>query len=155
MLCDIIASKKLECCRDCDMLLCMCSILIPGLANLSQDLLLGKKSSSIDPEMPKKAIISVLKSYLSILEVLNVIFCIFGQTLSRKFVVIEEKCTKPYSLLSVFLQTDQMWSSGLHFCLLSSPVNDLPFPDSFYMLKKVDKGFPDTAVDYQWDAAGE
>ena len=46
------------------MLLCMCSILLPGLANLSQDWLLGKKSSSIDPEMPKKAIISVFKSYL-------------------------------------------------------------------------------------------
>ena len=46
------------------MLLCMCSILIPGLASLSQDWLLGKKSSSIDPEMPKKAIISVFKSYL-------------------------------------------------------------------------------------------
>ena len=43
----------------------------------------------------------------------------------------EEKCTKQYSLLSVFLQTDQMWrlmwSSGFHFCLFSSPVNDLPF----------------------------
>ena len=51
-----------------------------------------------------------------------------------KFEVIEEKCTKPCSLLSVFLQTDQvwrvMWSSGFHFCLLSYPVNDLPFPDS-------------------------
>ena len=64
VLCDIIASKKLACCRDCDMLLCMCSILIPGLANLSQDWLLRKKSSSTNPEMPKKAIISVFKGYL-------------------------------------------------------------------------------------------
>ena len=24
-----------------------------------------------------------------------------------------------------------MWSFGFHLCLLSSPVNDLPFPDSF------------------------
>ena len=31
------------------------------------------------------------------------IFCIFVQALSRKFEVIEEKCTKPCSLLSVFL----------------------------------------------------
>ena len=41
----------------------------------------------------------------------------------------EEKCTKQYSLLSVFLQTDQMWrlmwSSGFHFCLFSSPVRNL------------------------------
>ena len=40
----------------------------------------------------------------------------------------------PPELLSVFLQTDQvwrvMWSSAFHFCLLSSPVNDLPFADS-------------------------
>ena len=44
------------------------------------------------------------------------------QVLSRKFKVIEENRTKPSSLLSVFLQTDQMWplmwSSGFHFCLL-------------------------------------
>ena len=66
------------------------------------------------------AIISVFEDILYILEVLNAIFC------------HEEKCTKAYYLLSVFLQTDQMWglmwSSGFYFCLLSSPVNDLPFP---------------------------
>ena len=66
-----------------------------------------------------------------ILEVLNAIFCILRQALSRKFEVIEEKGTKAYYLLSAFLQADQMWrlmwSSGFHFCLLSSPVNDLPF----------------------------
>ena len=45
----------------------------------------------------------------SILEVLNATFYIFVQVLSRKFEVIEEKCAKPYSLLLVFLQTDQMW----------------------------------------------
>ena len=86
------------------MLLRMCSILIPGPANLSQDWLLGKKSSSIDPEMPKKAIISVFKNYLVHFgSFKRHIFFIFGQALSRKFDVIEEKCTKPYSLLSVFL----------------------------------------------------
>ena len=51
----------------------------------------------------------------------------------------EEKCTKQYSLLSVFLQTDQMWrlmwSSGFHFCLFSSPVNDLPFLIVFLNVK--------------------
>ena len=104
-----------------------------------QDWVSVNKSSSIDPEMPEKAIISVFNSYIcicnwSILEVLNAIFCIFVQALSRKFEVTEEKCTRPCSLLSVFPQTDQvwrvMWSSGFHFCLLSSPVNDLPFPYS-------------------------
>ena len=70
----------------------------------------------------------------SILEVLNVIFCIFVQALSRKFEVFDEKCTKPYSLLSVFLQTDQIWCLKCSTGLLSSPVNDLPFPDSFWTL---------------------
>ena len=70
----------------------------------------------------------------SILEVLSAIFCIFVQALFRKFEVIEEKCTKAY-WLSVFLQTDQMWrlmwSSGFHFCLFSSPLNDLHFSVRF------------------------
>ena len=91
----------------------------------------GKNPLPSTLRCPRKLLYQYLRAIWSILEVLNVIFCIFGQTLSRKFYVIEEKCTKPYSLLSVFLQTDQMWSSSLHFCLLSSPVNDLPFPDSF------------------------
>ena len=76
-----------------------------------QDWLLVKKSSSIDPEAPEYS-----RDILSILEVLNAIFCIFVQALSKKFEVIEEKCTKAYYLLSVFLQTDQMrrlmWSFG-------------------------------------------
>ena len=76
-----------------------------------EDWLLVKKSSSIDPETPEKAIISV-KSYL----VHILYFC------------AREKCTKPYSLLSVFPQTDQvwrvMWTSGFYFCPLSSPVNE-------------------------------
>ena len=97
-----------------------------------QDWLLVKKSSSIDPEAPEKTILSVFERYFVHLEVLNAIFCIFVQALSKKFEVIEEKCTKAYYLLSVFLQTDQMrrlmWSSGFYFCLLSSPVNGLPFP---------------------------
>ena len=57
------------------------------------------------------------------------------QALSRKFEVIEDKCTKAYYLLPVFLQTDQMWrlmwSSGFQFCPLSSSVNDLPFSVRF------------------------
>ena len=84
---------------------------------------------------PRKLLYQYSRAIWSILEVLNAIFCIFVQALSRKFEIIEEKCTKPYSLLSVSLQMDQMfrlmWSSGFYFCLLSSPVNDLPFPDSF------------------------
>ena len=81
--------------------------------------------------MPEKVIISVFKSYLVHLEVLNAICYIFVRALSRKFEVIEEKCTKVFYLLSVFLKTNQMWrlmwSSGLHFCLLGSPLNDLLF----------------------------
>ena len=51
-----------------------------------------------------------------------------------------------------------MRSSGFHFCLLSTPVNDLPFPDSllnvkYVKKKKGEKGFLDKAVDYKWDAA--
>ena len=69
-----------------------------------------------------------------------------------KWKVIQKNCTKAYYLLSV------MWflmSSGFHFCLLSSPLNDLPFSVRFVnvkCIKKVDKGFPNTAVYYAWDA---
>ena len=58
----------------------------------------------------------------------------FHARVVEKFEVIAEKCPKPYLLLSVLLLTDQMWrlisSSGLHFCLKHSLVNDLPLPDS-------------------------
>ena len=80
---------------------------------------------------PRKLLYQYSRAIWFILEVLNAIFCILRQALSRKFEVIGEKCTKAYYLLSALLQTDQMWrlmwSSGFHFCLLSSPVNDLPF----------------------------
>ena len=81
---------------------------------------------------PRKLLYQYSRAIWSTLEVLNAIFCILVQALSRKFEeVIEDKCTKAYYLFSVFLQTNQMWrlmwSSGFHFCLLSSPVNDLPF----------------------------
>ena len=113
----------------------MCGVLISGLVNLFSRFAFGEKSSSVDPEMPEKAIISVFKSYLVYLEVLNAIFCIFVQALLRKLEVIQKNCTKAYYLLSVFLQTDQtwclMWSYGFHFCLLSSPLNDLPFSVRF------------------------
>ena len=80
------------------------------------------------------------------------------QLLSRKFEVIEENRTKPSSLLSVFLQTDQMWplmwSSGFHFFLLrfSSQRSTFDVLNDKYV-KRVKKGFLDTAVDYQWNAA--
>ena len=112
---------------------------------------LVKKSSSIDPETPEKAIISVFKSYWFIWEVLNAIFSIFVQVLSRKFKVIEENRTKPSSLLSVFLQTDQMWSSGFHFCLLRFFSQRSTFEGYFLndkYVKRVKKGFLDTALDY-------
>ena len=87
----------------------MCGVLISGgLANFFQDWLLMKKSSSIGPEKPEKAIISAFKGYLVHFGSFIRIFCMFVQALSRKFEVTEEKCTKPYSLLSVFLQADQM-----------------------------------------------
>ena len=63
--------------------------------------------------LPRKLLYQYSRDVWSILEVLNAIFCIFVQALSRKFEVIEEKCTKPYSLWLVFLQTDQIqlvWS---------------------------------------------
>ena len=129
---------------------------------------LVKNSSSSDPETPEKAIISVFKSYLvhlgslyqysraiwSIWEVLDAIFCIFVQVLSRKFEVIEDNRAKPCSLLSVFIQTDQMWplmwSSGFHFCLLMFSSQRSTF-DGYFLndkyVKSVKKGFLDTAVD--------
>ena len=92
----------------------------------------------------------------SIWDVLNAIFCIFVQVLSRKFEVIEENRTKPSSLLSVFLQTDQMWplmwSSGFHFCLLRFSSRQRSTFDGYFLndkyVKRVKKGFLDTAVDY-------
>ena len=42
----------------------MCGVLISGLVNLFSRFAFGEKSSSVDPEMPDKAIISVFKSYL-------------------------------------------------------------------------------------------
>ena len=112
---------------------------------------LVKKSSSIDPETPEKAIISVFKSYLVHLGSFKRHISIFVQVLSRKFKVIEENRTKPSSLLSVFLQTDQMWSSGFHFCLLRFFSQRSTFERYFLndkYVKRVKKGFLDTAVDY-------
>ena len=90
-----------------------------------------KNPFSLTLRRPRKLLYQYSRAIWFILEVLNAIFCILRQALSRKFEVIEEKCTKAYYLLSAFLQADQMWrlmwSSGFHFCLLSSPVNDLPF----------------------------
>ena len=84
---------------------------------------------------PRRLLYQYSRAIWSILEVLNAIFCIFVQALLRKLEVIQKNCTKAYYLLSVFLQTDQMWhlmwSSGFHFCLLSSPFNDLPFSARF------------------------
>ena len=103
------------------MLLRMCGNLISVQPEVFQDWRLLKKSPSIDPETPEKAIISVFKSYLVHLESFKR-FCIFCVSITEEFEVIEEKRTKPSLLLSMFLQTDQMWplmwSSGFHFCLL-------------------------------------
>ena len=68
---------------------------------------------------PRKLLYEYSRAIWSILEVLNAIFCISVQALSRKFEVIEEKCSKAYYLLSVFLQTDQMWRSMWPFHPLS------------------------------------
>ena len=62
----------------------------------------------------RKLLYQYSRAIWSILEVLNTIFYIFVQALSRKFEVIEEKCTKAY-LWSVFLQTNQMWVIWLSF----------------------------------------
>ena len=50
--------------KDCDTLLRMCGNLIFFRRTVFQDWRLVKKSSSIDPETPERAIISVFKSYL-------------------------------------------------------------------------------------------
>ena len=71
------------------------------------------------------------------------------QVLSRKFDVIKENRTKPCSLLSVFLRTDQMWplmwSFGFHFCLLRFS-SQLSTFDGYFLndkyVKRVKKGFP-------------
>ena len=116
-----------------------------------QDWRLVRKSSSIDPETPEKAIISVFKSYLVHLGSFKrhiLYFC-------ASIVENEENCTKPCALLSVFLRTDQMWplmwSSGFHFCLLRFSSQRSTF-DGYFLndkyVKRVKKGFLDTAVDY-------
>ena len=63
-----------------------------------QDWLLVKKSSSIDPEMSEKAIISVFKSHLVNFGSFKRHIYYFVQALSRKCEVIEEKYTKAYYL---------------------------------------------------------
>ena len=109
----------------------------------------------MEMEAPFDGLLS--RAIWSIWEVLNAIFCIFVQVLSRKFKVIEENRTKPSSLLSVILQTYEtwplMWSSGFHFCLLRFSSQRSTF-DGYFLndkyVKRVKKGFLelDTAVDY-------
>ena len=78
----------------------------------------------------RKLLYQYSRAIWSILELLNAMFCSFVQALSSKFEVIEEKCSRWPLRFDYVLQTYQMWrlmwSSGFHFCLLSSPVNDLP-----------------------------
>ena len=115
-----------------------------------------KKSSSIDPQTPEKSIMSVVKSYLVHLGSFKRHFCFFVQVLSRKFEVIEEYRTKPSSLLSAFLQTDEMWplmwSSGFRFCVLLRFSSQRSTFDGYLLndkyVKRIKKGFLDTAVDY-------
>ena len=104
---------------------------------------------------PRKPSYQYSRAIWSIWEVLNAIFCIFVQVLWRKFEVIEDNRTNPCSLMSVFIQTDQiwplMWSSGFHFCLLMFSSQRSTF-DWYFLndkyVKRVKKGFLDTAVDY-------
>ena len=79
----------------------MCGILISGLANLFSRLAFGEIYYSA-----RESYYIIILDILPILEVLNVIFRIFVQTLSKKIEVIEKKCTKAYYVLSVLLQTD-------------------------------------------------
>ena len=73
-----------------------------------QDWLLVKNSLPSTLRRPRKLLYQYSRDILSILDVLNAIFFIFVQALSKQFEVIEEKCTKAYYLLTVFpdLQTD-------------------------------------------------
>ena len=101
-----------------------------------QDWLLVKNSSSIDPETPDKAIISVFKSYLVHLgsfkrhifyfcaSIVEKIRSHWGEVHEAKFVVVSVPTNGSSVACNVVI-----WLS-FTFCLLSSPVNDLPFPDS-------------------------
>ena len=74
-----------------------------GLAKpFFQSWLSVKKSSSIDPERPEKAMISVLKSCLVHFRSFERHILCFHARIVEKFEIIEEKCMKPYSLLSVY-----------------------------------------------------
>ena len=89
-----------------------------------------KKSSSIDPERPEKFIMSILKNYLVHFGSFKPHIWYFHASIVEKFEVIGEKCTSPYSLLSVFLQTDQsivafnvvIWLSFLSFKFLQATI---------------------------------
>ena len=142
----------------------MCGIFISGLAEPFFKIgFLVKKSSRIDPEMPEKAIISVFKSYLVHFGSFNAIFCIFVQALSTKFEVIEEKCTKAYYLALFVVSVPTNGSNEAFNVVIRLSFLSFHFStqrSTFFgevlnvkYVKKVEKGFLDTAADYKWDSA--
>ena len=137
---------------DCDTVLRMCGILISGLANQKSKVdFRWRNPLPSTLRGPRKLLYHYRRGIWSILKVLNDIFCIFVQVI-KKFEVIPEKCTKPYSLLpAVMLKTNEMymwrlmWSSGFHFCLLSFSSQRSTFPGWFLngkCIKKVENWLP-------------
>ena len=87
---------------------CACAVFwFPVWWTFFQSWLSVKKSSSIDPERPEGAIISILKGYLVHFGSFKPHIWCFHASIVKKFKVIGEKCTSPYSMLSVLLRTDQ------------------------------------------------
>ena len=113
-----------------------------------QDWLLVKKSSSIDPETPEKAIVSVFKSYL----VHILYFCAnvvektrshWGQVHEAMFVVV---CV-PTNGSSVACNV-VVWLSYLFITFSSQRSTFSGLFLNVKYVKKIEKGFFNTAVDY-------
>ena len=133
----------------------MCGILISGWRTFFQDWLLVKKSSSIDPETPEKAIISVFKSCL-------VHFGSFKRHILYFCASIVEKIRSHWGelheamLVVVSVPTNGssvacnvvIWLSFLSFKFSSQRSTFCRWFLNVKYVKKVEKGFLDTAVDY-------
>ena len=103
-----------------------------------QDWLLVKKSSSIDPETPEKAIISVFKSYLDHFGSFKRHIWYFSASIVKK---IQSHWGEVHKAMTVVLSVPTNGSS-----VAGNMVIWLSFLSKY--VKKVEKGFLDTAVDY-------
>ena len=105
--------------RKCDTLLRMCDVLISSFKVRWENPL---------PSTLRKLLYQYRRAIWSILEVLKPHILYFHASIVEhveKFEVLRRSARSHNPLLSVFLQTDQMWrlmwsSGGYHFCLWSS-----------------------------------